>query len=794
MDTLRQDIRYALRSLRGSKAITAVAILSVGLGIGATSSIFSGVDVFMIRPLPFPDSHELVMVWTANRDRGWTTASSSVPDFLDLREESRSLDLAAVRGTGVNLSGGDQPLRLNARRVSPGFFSIVGVQPARGRGFLPDEEGPGAPPAVVISNGLWHRTFGADPEIVGRTVSLDGIAHTVVGVTPPRFNFGSAGIDAWMPLTISGDEPRASRYLQIVGRVRDGFTLEQARAEMSRLARRLAVEYPEANAGNDANVVRLRDEWFDEGFRQGSAISSVAVVFVLLIACANVANLLLARGAAREREIALRSALGAGRVRIVRQLLTESVILALAGGVLGIGLAFYGARGLRSLLPAWFPRVDAIGVDGRVLLFTAVVAVVSGVLFGLAPALQSATSDYRTALGEGGSRGSAGGRGRLRRALVVSEIALAMALLVASGLLVKSFVQMQTADLGFRTDLLSARITLPEAKYPDDEDTRSFYRDLLSRLAGLPGVEAVGGTSVLPTQGNNATYYALEDETLEVGRSPIVSYRSVTPGYLEAMGVDLLAGRRLTEEDAAPDAPRVALVNQRMVERHWPEESPLGARIRFSSGPREIVGVVENTRDFGPEDDPPALVYQPSYELRSMSVVMAGSQEPRALLQPIRSVVQEMDPDQPVYEIQTVASLIQEEIGGYNAMVKILAALGAVALVLSLAGVYGVMAYSVAQRTREVGVRMALGARERDVLGLVIRQGGALAAVGVGAGLLLALVTARGLSFFLVGVSPYDPIPFGATAAVLLVAAVAATVFPARRASRVDPVEALRTE
>ncbi len=797
MERLLQDVKFAFRSLRKSPVLSAVAILSLGIGIGANSAIFSAVDVFMIRPLPFEDSNDLVMVWTSNRERGWSSASSSMPDFVDWREQSQSLELAALRNIGVNLSGGEQPERLQGLQVASNFFQVLQVRPSYGRDFLPEEERVGAAPVAIISDGLWHRSFGAQPDVVGRTVNLDGVQHTVVGILPPKFRFGSGGTDVWIPITVTGEENRASRNLRVLGRLRAGYGLEQARSEMSRIAQLLSEAYPDANAGNGANTVRLRDEWFDEGFKSGSLISTVAVLFVLLIACANIANLLLARGASREREIALRGALGAGKGRIVRQLLTESMILAAVGGALGVLLSLFGIRALVSVFPSWFPQVEAITLNGRVLFFTGAITLFAGLVFGLAPALQGSGGDLKQALAEGGRGGTSSRGGRLRKALVVSEVALAMVLLVSSGLLVQSFVRMRTADLGYRTkDVLTMRVTIPESKYPEEESVVAFQRDLLDRLQALPGVDRVGGTSNLPTTGGSGTYYWLpEDEAAPLSQRPVVRYQEVIAGYFETMDMPLVSGRPLRISDDS-DAPPVVVINRLVAERHWPEEDPIGKRIEFPSGAREIVGVVESTRDNGPDDDPDPMVYFSAFQSgsRSMGYALSTSVDPASMIPLIRSLVTSMDPDQPVYSILTVEDRIAEVMGGNMVVVKILTALAAIALLLSLVGVYGVMAYSVAQRTQEVGIRMALGAQTGDVLRMVVRQGGMLAGLGVVIGILIALGVTRGLAFFLYGVSPFEPVTFAVVALTLLSAGLLATYVPARRATRIDPVNALRFE
>ncbi len=518
---------------------------------------------------------------------------------------------------------------------------------------------------------------------------------------------------------------------------------------------------------------------------------------VLLIACANVANLLLARGAGRGREIAFRGALGAGRRRIARQLLTESVILAFVGGAAGLVVAVLGMSGIIALIPPSFPRLDEIGLDPRTLAFTAALTLASGLVFGLLPALHASRSNLRDALSEGG-RGGSGGRGRkLRSALVMGEIALAMVLLISATLLVKSFAGMRSVELGFGTeDIVTAAVTLPEAKYPEEADITSFHRELLARIRALPGVVEVGGSSTLPLGGMNRMEYSLPGQPpVDESRAPLTFVRSVTPGYMESISMPLVAGRTIDGGDTE-GTPEVALVNERFAERHWPDQSPLGETIAFGDIVVEIVGVVANTGDFGPSSPAPVMVYQAAYQGgdRRMSYTIQTATDPSTLIEEVREQVRAADPEQPIYSVATMATRMEESLSRDVAMVKILGVLVIIAFLLAAAGVYGVLAYSVAQRTQEMGIRMALGAQRRDVLKLVVRQGSTLALVGIGVGLSVAFAATRGLAFFLVGVDPVDPQVFGLVTLLLLLTGVAASYLPARRATRVDPMLALRPD
>ncbi|KPK81707.1 MAG: hypothetical protein AMS25_05285 [Gemmatimonas sp. SM23_52] len=797
MDEIWQDIKYAMRSLRRGRALIAIAMLSLAIGIGANTTIFSAVDVFMLRPLPYPDSDELYSVYTTNHERGWSQVSFSVPDFADLRERSRTLDVAATRYLSFNLSEGDRPERLSGVQVSSNFFRMLGVQPARGRAFTPEEEVEGRHHVAMISDGLWQQRFGGDPDVLGRVVLLDGEQYTIVGVMPPKFWFIGPGTEIWVPFYITGKEHRNSHYIAVHARLRPGATPEQAQIEAERIAGRLAAEYPDTNAGNGAVLITLHRDVFNEGFRTGCLTSTVAVLFLLLIACANVANLLLTHAAGREREVAVRTALGAGRARIVRQFLAEALILAAAGAVLGTGLAVFGIRGLLSVMPGWFPRIDEIGLNPRVLGFTALVTMLSAILVCLGPAVQNTKLNMVESLKEGGRGGTAVRGARLRKALVVVEVSLALVLLVSSALLVRGFINIRLADRGFdESDVLAFMLALPEHEYPDSASTIAFHTDLRERLSSLPGVRSVGATSILPLHGSSGTYYWLPGEDIESDlQRKITNTMTVSPGYFEALDIPILQGRVIEDRDR-PAASRVVVVNEAMVERHWPGENPIGRELVVYSGPKQIVGVVPNVYYNNDVQSVGPMVYFSAYQggNRYLDWVIETDVAPETLVESVRQEVLAIDPNLPAYNIRPLKALIDERLGGDTIMAKIMSAVALIALVLALAGVYGVMAYSVSQRTQEMGIRMALGARNRDVVSMVMRQGAVLAVVGVVLGVAIALGVTRSLAFFLYGVSPFDPLIFAAAALALLVAGIVATFFPARRATLVDPVVALRSE
>jgi putative ABC transport system permease protein len=795
MESLLADIRYALRSIRKSPGVIAVAVLSLGLGIGANVTIFSAVDVFMLRPLPYPNADRLVHVYSTVPERGWTYNVVSIPDFLDFREQSHTLDLAVSYGHDINVSGDERPERIDGERASWNYFQVLRVVPVLGRTFTPEEERAGNDRVAIISNGLWQRRFGGDRGTIGTTLLLDGVPHTIVGILPPKFRFSESRTDIWTPLGLTGDESRGNHFLSPVGRLRAGATLEQANAEMAAIGDRLAEAYPETNQGWGAGARELRRQIFSDEFRMGSLISTVAVAFVLLIACANVANLMLARVAGRTREITLRGALGAGRGRIARQLLTESMLLSVAGGVLGLGLSVLGLRGLVALMPPWFPRVDEIGISLRVLGFATLVTIATGVIFGMAPALQTSRLNFSDALKEGG-RGAVGPGGhRLRRILVVAEVALSLVLLVSSALLVQGFLRLQTADYGWdKEHLLVFRLALPQAEYRDGDAVAGFYRELLPTLSAIPGVESVGGTSLLPMQGNSNSFFEIPGRDIgSLRERPLTETRTVFPGYFTAMDTPLLKGRPFGGEDL-PDAPSVVIVNQALVEHYWPDDDPIGRQMLLWGETRTVVGVARNTLDNGPYPRPMTFLSAFQDPRWNMALVVRTRGEPSALADRVRAAVLGLDPNLPIYGVTTMKDFMKEQRGGDTIMAKIMAVLAAVALVLAVVGVYGVMAYSISQRTREMGIRMALGAQQGTVRTLVIKQGAALAAIGIGVGIGAALLVTRSLATFLFGVSPFDPLVFGAVALVLLVSSLGATYLPARRATQVNPIEALRAE
>jgi putative ABC transport system permease protein len=797
MNTTLQDVRYALRSMRGAPVVHLMAVLSLAIGIGANTTVFSALDVFLIRPLPFPDADRLVHVSSTNQERGWTAISSALLDYRDWKERSRTLELAAYRATNVNLTGETSPERLDGQAVAPDFFRIMGTSMIAGRSFGEGDDAPGAAPVALVSEALWHRLYGGATDAVGRTVQLNGRAHTLIGVVPASMTFPNNRTDVWLPLKVVPDEARTLRYLRVVGRLRPGVTLDAATRELDAIAAGLADLHPATNAGMGVRAVPLRDELFNDGFRTAAAISTMAVLFVLLIACANVANLLLARAAAREREIALRTVLGAGRARVVRQLLTESVVLALIGGALGTLFAVWGIRGLLTIIPAGLPLADRIGLDGRTLAFTTLMCVAAGLLFGLAPTLHSLRPDLGSVLRDAGGRGTTLGRrgGRFRSAMVVGEMSLALVLLVCAGLLFKGYNRLRAADLGFDTEgIVTLRLTLPEAAYPDSVSRLRFYERLHGTLAGHAAIR-YSGTSGLPLMGGSAGYYSIVGEPpVPDDRRPTSQNRIVLPDYFETMGIALVRGRGITDEDRSAAIP-VLVVNQRFERRHWPAGSAIGQRVQLSSSQHEIVGVVADTHEWGASQEPPAMMYLSALQVPapSMTLVARGPSDELARGW-IRTVVGSIDPTLPLYGVSTMRQNVRNAQQPTAILSGMLAIFAGIAVLMAVLGVYGVMSYTVAQRTQEVGIRMALGAESKQVIALLVRQGATLAAFGILGGLVLALIAARFLAAFLFGVSPFDAVTFGGVAAALGAAAVVACWLPARRATRIDPLTALRTD
>jgi putative ABC transport system permease protein len=804
-----QDVRYGLRMLRKNPGFTAVAVLTLALGIGANSAIFSVVNAVLLRPLAFRDAGKLCLV--TERWPSYPVLNPSYQNYEDFRDQAKSFEgIAGLHRQAVTMSGQGEPERLDAQFATASLFPLLGVNALEGHTFTVDEDRFGAPAVVLLSYAFWQRNFGGARSIVGRNITLDDQTYTVTGILPPGFQI-IAPADVVVPFApwTHGlpDDRNWHPGIVAIGRLRDGVTLAQARAEMNTIAARLDKQYPIYNTGMGANVNGLQESAV-QNVRPALLILLGAVALVLLIACGNIANLLLARATSRHKEIAVRAALGAGRWRMVRQLLTESVLLALIGAAFGLLLARLIMTPLLDLAAATVPPVGKIGLDGSVLAFTLVVALLAGILFGLAPALQMAKVDIRPALSDA-SRGTTGGanRHRVRNVLVVTEVALAIVLLVGAGLLIRSFSRLQDVEPGFQpSNLLVVDLPLSPKVYAQPAQRMGFFDQLVERARTLPGVNSAGGALVLPVTGNgSAIHFNIQ------GRPPktpndyiIIGYRPVTAGYLETLHVPLLQGRLITDADTER-SPAVAVVNESMAKEYFPHESALGKHIQAGALPNnelpvmEIVGVVGDVKE-SLASESKSEVYLPYRQadaiipIFTMSLVMRTARDPHTEVSALRSAVHDLNANQPLVNIRTMQENIATSVSDSHFRTVLLGIFAASALLLSLIGLYGLIAYSVAQRTSEIGVRMALGAQPNDILKMVVGQGLKLVLAGVAVGLVGALALSQLLKQFLFGVVPNDPATFIGVAVVLTMVAAVACWIPARRATRVDPIVALRYE
>ncbi|HEX5734752.1 MAG TPA: ABC transporter permease [Blastocatellia bacterium] len=804
LEILWQDLRYGTRMFLKQPGFTLIAVLTLALGIGANTAIFSVVNAVLLRPLPYAEPERLVWLWDTIPQL--PTAPTSLPEFLDWKDQNQSFEhLAAFLSGNMFLDTGDGAQDTPVGLVTPETFALFRVSPILGRTFTDEETLPGRFRVAVLGQAMWQSRFGSDPNVLGRTIDLNGAPYTIIGVMPEGFSFPNRA-ELWRPLVIDPNNlDRGPHYLRVVGRLKPGVTLEQAQAEMSALTARLAAQHPEKNAGHGAKLELLRDVVVGD---IGPALFILlgAVGFVLLIACANVANLLLARVGARQKEIAVRTALGASRLRIVRQLLTESMMLSVGGGAAGFLIAVWGVNWLVSLGPDTIPRVHEIAVDPRVVGFTLLISAATSLLFGLAPALQASRPDLTDALKEGG-RSSAGlARNRLRSVLVISEVALSLVLLVGAGLMIRSFAKLNQVDPGFNpAEVLTMGVALLRSKYPEEERVASFYSQLLERAAATPGVVSAGAISELPFSGSNTNdSFTIEGRPpVAKQEEPITEYRVVTPRYFESMGIPLLAGRDFAETDTK-QAPNVVVINEAFANRHFAGESPLGQRIRLQGQERDpllIVGVVGDVRQLGLDQQPIPEAYVPflqdplskTYQ-RSMTIVARTKSDPGSVAGSLRAELTSLDKSLPVFSLKPMTEYLRDSLARRRFNLILLTAFGGVALVLAAIGIYGVISYGVTQRTHEIGIRMALGAEKGDVLRLVIRQGMIMALGGVAIGLLASLALTRLMETLLFGVSVTDTLTFTVIALLLTSVALLACFVPARRATKVDPLVALRYE
>jgi len=803
MDSWWQDLRFGFRSLARNPGTTALALLMLALGIGANSAIFSVVSAVLLEPLPYPDPAQLVVVIDSAPKIGFPRFAASPPNFHDWHEQNHAFSsLAAFHRGRYALTGGGRPEALAGAAVSGDFFRMLALRPRLGRFLLPSDDRPGGERVAVLSYELWRRRFGGDPGIVNRRITIEGLPYTVVGIAPPGFAVPPKS-QLWLPLALDyAKEHRGAHYLAVMARLRPGVSLERAQAEMSALAGRLERQYPDSNTGWGVTLMRWQDLMVED-IRPAITTLQRAVWVVLLIACANIANLLLSRLGAREREIAVRAALGASRPRLVRLIVAESLLLFAAGGALGLLLAWWGTRTLILLNPDAIPRAEGVGIDGRVLAYTLAVVLATGVACGLVPALSAIGRRLQGALQEGGRAMSAGVRGRLvRNLLVVVEVTAALVLLIGAGLLIRSFARLQSVDPGFRPQgVLTATLSLPDAKYPDNSRQASFYRQALERIRALPGVEHAASVFPLPLGGGGfVLHFEIQGRPVsKPGQSQEANVRFVSPEYFDTVSIPRLKGRLFTAQDEENGQP-VVIVNRAMAAKFWPGQDPLGQRFTFGDPARgkwlTVVGVVGDVRDAKLDREPEATAYRSQFQepASDAALVVRTAGSPLALVEPLRAVLQQLDRDLPLDKVQTYEQVVADSLAQGRVKTVLLAIFSGLALLLATGGIYGVVSYSVSQRMHEIGIRIALGAARPAVLRLVLRQGMLVVTIGLVLGLAFSWATARLLASQLFEVSVNDPLTYLGVPLLLAAVALAANWLPARRATRVDPLAALRAE
>jgi putative ABC transport system permease protein len=802
-----QDLRYGFRTLLRNPGFCAVAILALALGIGPNTAIFTMVNAVLLKPLPVPEPNRVVMIWGTLLKSGFDQMPVSAADYLEWKKQAHSFDQMsaafAIPEFGLNVSGAGDPERVSAALASKEFLPALGIKPIVGRNFLPEEDRPGGPPAVLISHALWQRRFHSDPAAIGRNLTVDGIPRTVVGVVPHELGEMVAA-DLWLPTAINPNNPeRQNHQFGIVARLKPSVTVAESRAEMAVIARRLESAYPATNTGWGVTLFPMA-EMFTGRIRPVLLILLGAVGLLLLIACANLANLLLARAATREKEIAIRGALGAGRLRLIRQLLTESLVLALAGGALGLILAAWGVRLLRSVVPDMFPMLQHMSVDVPVLAFTFGISILTGLLFGLVPAWRSSHTDLNTTLKEAAGRSeSAGGSHRIRSFLLAGEVALAVLLSVSAGLLLRSFVRVTEVNPGVRTaNILTMNLSLPEVKYDTPQKRATFYKDLIERVDALPGVRSAGAVVFLPLRVSILSFRIWVNSFTIEGRPPVpqdkqplADYRPATPGYFNTMGIALRQGRLFDQHDDL-DAKRVVLVNEAMVRKHFPHENPLGQRIVMGK-PMEIVGVVADAKLYGLDAPVEPAVYVPHAQHSgdsSMAVVVRTEGDPTVVAAAVRREILKLDPEQPISNVRSMEQVLSDSLMLRRVAMLLLTVFASLALTLATVGIYGLTAYSVSRRTHEIGLRVALGASQSQILRMVVGRGLVTSLIGAAIGVAAAFELTRGLSGMLYGVTATDPLVFAGVPLLLIAVSVLASYVPARKATRIDPLVALRYE
>ena len=811
MQTLFRDLRYGARVLSKNPVFTAVAVISLGLGIGANTAVFSVINAVLLKSLPFKDPKSLVLVWGDSRDddrlRGRNQLSAT--DVADFRSQTTTLeDISPYMGWNPLMSGNVEAERIPAIQVGDGFFNVMRGTPMLGRVFTAEEQEEGKDLVVVLGHQLWQRRFNSDPNIVGKTVTLNSRTYTIVGVMGPDFHPLPASLvfpqgQFYRPIAEQYDnEERSSRHVRAVARLKQGITIDQAQVDIATIASRLEQEHPTTNKNQGARVVSITDDTVG-GLKRTLWLVFGAVVLVLLVACANVANLLLARATARYKEITIRAAIGAGRGRLIQQLLTESLILALLGGGVGLLLAVWGTKAIGSLASRINPVFENISVDTRTVLFTLSVSILTGIVFGLVPALQISKPNLARWLKEGRGSGGSASRNRFRGALVIAEVALTLVLLVCAGLLIRTVIRLRSVDAGFNAhNVLTMNIGLPSAKYPKPENVVAFFKEATDRIAALPGVKAAGITSVLPLSDNfDGRGLVVEDYPKPKGEEISVDLYVVTPGYLSAMEIPLRHGRTISDHDTIESA-KVAVINQRMAEQLWPNQDPVGRRIKFpgsESNPqpwRTIVGVVNDVSQYSLDKEPPMQIYLPHSQFPTLfdSIVVKTQGDPYSVLGAVRREILSVDKDQAVYNVITLEELHRDSIALRRFLMLLLVVFAGLTLILAAVGIYGVMSYAVNQRTQEIGIRMALGARPADVLTLVVKGGIGLALGGVGIGVVIAFGLTRLMEALLFGVTPTDTLTFAFGSLAIITVAALACYVPARRATKVDPLIAMRNE
>ena len=806
---LGQDVRYGLRMLGKNPAFTAIAVVALALGIGANSAIFSVVDAVLLRPLPFRNPGQLVMLWENAAHLGFPRDTPSPANFLDWQKQSTSFTgMAAMIERSFNLTGIGEPERLEGRRVSANLFQLLGVSARLGRTFVPEDDKPGTH-VVLLSHSLWQRRFGSDPGVIGRALTLDGESYSVVGVMPPLVQlpgYENVNDQLWVPIAFPAEEAaqRGNHFLEVIARLKPGITLKQAQAEMDTIAARLEKQYPTYNLRRGAVVVPLHEQVVGD-IKPALLILLGAVGFVLLIACANVANLLLARAAARQKEIALRLAVGASRSRLTRQFLTESVLLALLGAGLGLLLALAGIRILRTFIPVAITQVGTITVNGTVLVFTLLVALVTGIAFGLVPAIQGSHFNLNDTLKESGRDSTGGSRGnRIRSLLVIGEVAVSFVLLIGAGLLINSFLHLRNLDPGFRSDhLLTMKVNLSDVKYPDRERRAAFFDEVMRRVRELPGMQsaAVAGNLPLTYNGDSMSITVEGVPDPPPDQQSDVIYRAIGPGYFATMGIPMVRGRDFTDQDSG-ESNDVVIISEKTAEQFWPGQDPIGKRLKpglsTSSSPwREVIGIVKDVRQNDFVASPKRQMYFSYRQLKNIranALVVRTNIEPMSLAVPVRNAIWSVDKDQTVADIDTMDHIVAQAVARQRFSMLLLGLFAALALLLASIGIYGVMSYSVAQRTREIGIRIALGARRADVLQMTLNQALKLVGVGMIIGLIAAFLLTRVLASLLYGISATDPMTFIGISVVLLAIAILASYMPAVRATKVDPITALRAQ